>query len=93
MPVSTSVVKDVSVVLWFTISILANVLRGQTWTVYETAPDDGFHVSVGFVMPVVVPSAGEDSTGAAGTVNVGVTKDHVPDQALVPPAFAAFTRQ
>ena len=74
-------------------SILANVLRGQTWTVYETAPDDGFHVSVGFVMLVVDPSAGDSSTGAAGTVNVGVANDHVPDQELVPPAFAAFTRQ
>jgi hypothetical protein len=44
-------------------------------------------------MLVVDPSAGDNSTGAAGTVTVGVAKDHVPDQALVPPAFAAFTRQ
>ena len=49
-------------------------------------------MSVGVVLPVVVPVAGEERTGAAGGGG-GVVNDHADDQPRQPVTPVAFTRQ
>ena len=65
----------------------------ETCTVYEVAPLEAFHVRVGVLDTLVAPLMGELSDGAAGGLPAAVVKLHVVDQALVPPAFVAFTLQ
>ena len=84
-------VYDVVVRLWFT-TVVANVLAVLTWTVYEVAPEEAVHASVGVVVLVVVPVVGEERTGAAGG-GEGVVNDHADGQPRQPVTPVAFTRQ
>ena len=72
---------------------VANPGSVETCTVYEVAPLEAFHVRVGVLDTLVAPLIGELSVGAAGGLPAAVVKLHVLDQALVPPAFVAFTLQ
>ena len=77
------------------ITVVENVDPVESWSRYEVAPDDAFHVIVGFVAAPVVPFAGDARTGAAGMPGADgvVVKLETLDHALVPPEFVAFTRQ
>ena len=69
-------------------------LEVATWTLYEVAPADAFHVRVGAVDWLVAPFDGDESTGAAGGLAAeAVVKLQASDQLLVPFAFVAEARQ
>jgi hypothetical protein len=76
--------------LWSRIVVEKSALA-ETCTRYDVAPVEAFQVSVGFAETPVALFAGEESVGAAG--GEAVVKLHTLDQALVPAAFVAFTRQ
>jgi hypothetical protein len=67
----------------------------ETCTRYDAAPVEAFHVSVGFVATPVVPFGGEANTGAGGIEGAepAVVKLRIVEYALVPPLYAALTRQ
>lgn len=73
---------------------VANVELVETWIRYDVAPPEAPHESVGLADTFVAPLTGEANTGAGGGAGpVAVVKLRVADQALVPPALVAFTRQ
>ena len=65
----------------------------ETWTPYEVAPLDAFHVRVGFFETFVVLLNGELRIGAAGGLPAAVVKLKLAAHALVPPVLVAFTLQ
>jgi hypothetical protein len=75
--------------------VVANPVSADTWTRYDEAPAEAFHVSVGFVATPVAPLAGLANTGAAGMGGgaAAVVKLHGDEYALVPPPLLALTRQ
>lgn len=54
---------------------------------------EAFQIRLGVTEMPVAPLAGDESVGAAGGGGGTVVKLKAEDQALVPPEFAAFTRQ
>src|SRR5579862_7190019 len=60
---------------------------------YESAPEYGFHVSVGLTGILVEPSGGEESVGPACVAAGWVSKEREGVQLLVPPPFSACTLQ
>jgi hypothetical protein len=73
-------------------TVVANDDDVDTWQRYDVAPNEVFQPRVSAVPWPVAPFAGVESTGADGAEGA-VAKLHVADQALVPPALVAFTRQ
>jgi hypothetical protein len=76
--------------LWST-KVAENVGLVDTCTRYEVAPFEAFQIRSAFVATSVAPFTGELSVGGDGTLFV--VKLRTLDQALVPPAFVALTRQ
>ena len=72
--------------------VLVNEALVDNWTRYVEAPETVFQVSVRLRGLSKAPFAGEERVGAAGTGGT-VVKLKMGDQALVPPAFLALTRQ
>jgi hypothetical protein len=72
--------------------VIANPVSADTWTRYDEAPAEAFHVSVGFDATPVAPFAGVARTGAAGG-GASVVKFDAAQYALVPELFVAFTCQ
>jgi hypothetical protein len=64
----------------------------ETCNPYDVAPVEAFQLMAGVIDTPVAPLAGEDGVGGAGTPTV-VKLRTGSDQALVPPALLAFTRQ
>ena len=64
----------------------------DNWTRYVAAPETAFHASVRLSSWFVALLEGELSVGATGAGGT-VVKLKTCDQALVPPAFVALTRQ
>jgi len=73
-------------------TVVAKLAAVDTINVYDAAPVTVPHVNVGEVGSFTVPLVGVASVGTAGDAMM-VVKLHAPDQALVPPTFAAFTSQ
>jgi hypothetical protein len=67
----------------------------ETWTRYEVAPVEAFHVRVGVRNTFCALFAGEINVGADGALplDAAVVKLQTVDQALVPAELVAFTRQ
>ena len=84
---------DVEVMPAWSKSVVANVEDVDTWTRYDDAPADAFHVNVGVLETLVEASNGETCVGAGGGLPAPVVKLNTDENALVPPAFAAFARQ
>jgi hypothetical protein len=71
--------------------VVANVELVDTWSRYDVAPVDAFHVKVGFVATPVAPLAGVARTGGAG--GVAVVKLNAPENELGTPPLEALTCQ
>ena len=77
--------------VWFTMVVEKDELV-DTCRPYDVAPLDAFQLSVGLAETPVAPFEGDRRVGGDGGGGT-VVKDQVVDQALVPPAFVAFTCQ
>jgi hypothetical protein len=86
-------VEDVSATPLVSFTKEENVESAETCKRYEVAPLEAFQLSVGVRDTSVAPLAGATNVGAAGAGGGSAVNDHRADQALVPPAFLAFTRQ
>ena len=73
-------------------TVVAKFAAVDTITLYDAAPVTVPQVRVGEVEAFAVPLVGVASVGATGAAMI-VVKFHAPDQALIPPTFAAFTSQ
>ena len=83
---------EVEVIVASSKTVVEKVELVETCSLYDVAPDEAFHASVGLVAIPVTALAGEASTGVEGGATM-VVKLQAFDQALVPPAFLALTRQ
>ena len=83
---------DVVVTEESSISVVANVCDVETWTLYDVAPDTALQLRVELTWMPVAASVGDVSVGTAGAATI-VVKVCVAENALVPPAFLAFTLQ
>jgi hypothetical protein len=78
-----------------TTAVVKKLALVETCSWYDIAPLTAFHDRLGFIGMLVVPFAGESSVGArngASGVSV-VVKLQIAEGTLVPPVFAAVTRQ
>ena len=73
-------------------NVVANVCDVDTWTRYLVAPVIAPHAKIVFTGTLVEASAGNVRDGESGAATI-VAKLRTAENALVPPAFDALTRQ